>query len=109
MRSGEARGFVFIARWRKGAKERKDWSSIRIGEEREGGVRPEEEERKVEGDADRRAPHVGDSERENGAAAGCETRPRELGRQAAGWARPMRERTREEEAGRANRPRRALG
>jgi hypothetical protein len=64
MRSGEARGFVFIARWRKGAKERKDWRSIRIGEEREGGVRPEEEERKVEGDADRRVPHVGDSEEE---------------------------------------------
>jgi hypothetical protein len=61
MRSGEARGSVFIARWRKETKGRKDWRSIRIGEEREGGVRPEEEERKVEGDADRRARFVSDS------------------------------------------------
>jgi hypothetical protein len=50
-------------------------------EREEGGAKPEEEERKVEGDADRWVPHVGDSEGE---------RPRAGLAGRGGWAWPKR-------------------
>jgi hypothetical protein len=59
---------------------REIWRSIRIGEEREGGVRrwktPEEEEGKVRRDTDNRDPHVSGSGRKERGRCGTRARAR---------------------------------
>jgi hypothetical protein len=71
-----ARGFRFIARRREETRKVRRFaadSDHRIGEEGEGGVRPEEEERKVKAVADRRARHARETREQR--ARGWASRP----------------------------------